>query len=73
MAIAKDLCKKERIHLSELAYIGDDINCFNLLLNAGISACPNNAVDSIKEIPGIIDLSKNGGVGVVREFIEMFF
>lgn len=73
LAVVKELCDKENISFNELAYIGDDINCFNLLCNAGISACPNNAVDSIKDIPGIIHLSKNGGEGVVREFIEMFF
>ncbi|MEE2931551.1 MAG: HAD hydrolase family protein [Bacteroidota bacterium] len=71
LAVVSELCKKENISLDEVAYIGDDINCFNLLSNVGVSACPNNAIYDIKKIPGIIHLTKNGGEGVVREFIEL--
>ena len=72
LQIVKDLCVKVGISLHEVAYIGDDINCFELLSNVGISACPNNAIKKIKEIPNIIQLSKNGGDGVVREMVELF-
>jgi len=72
LQIVKDLCINENITLSEVAYIGDDVNCFSLLSNVGIAACPNNAVPKIKAIPNIIQLSKNGGDGVVREFVELF-
>ena len=71
LQIVKDLCDKENITLNEVAYIGDDVNCFNLLLNVGIAACPNNAVAKIKAIPNIIQLTKNGGDGVVREFVAL--
>ena len=69
LQIVKDLCKKENISLDEVAYIGDDVNCFGLLSNVGIAACPNNAVAKIKSIPNIIRLNKNGGEGVVRELV----
>jgi len=72
LQIVKDLCDKENITLNEVAYIGDDVNCFSLLLNVGIAACPNNAVAKIKSIPNIMQLKKNGGDGVVREFVELF-
>jgi len=72
LQLVKDLCKQENITLNEVAYIGDDVNCFSLLSNVGIAACPNNAVAKIKAIPNIIQLKKNGGDGVVREFIELF-
>ncbi|MFD2724778.1 KdsC family phosphatase [Hyunsoonleella rubra] len=54
---------------SQLAYIGDDINDYNVLLKAGLSACPDSAPDYIKKI---VDwqLNKNGGDGVFREFVE---
>lgn len=65
------LCKKENIELSQVAYIGDDINCLSLLSNVGYPACPSNAVKEIKSIPNIIQLSKSGGEGVVREFIDL--
>ncbi len=71
LQIVKNLCIKENITLDEVAYIGDDVNCFSLLTHVGIAACPNNAVDKIKAIPNIIQLNKNGGDGVVREFIEL--
>ena len=73
LQIVKELCDKEFIELENIAYIGDDINCYELLCNVGIAACPNNAMDKIKSIPGIISLSKKGGDGVLREFIDMFF
>tara|TARA_B110000971_G_scaffold217254_1_gene253775 strand:- start:159 stop:1304 length:1146 start_codon:yes stop_codon:yes gene_type:complete len=71
LKIVKDLCIKEKITLNEVAYIGDDVNCFSLLSHVGIAACPNNAVDKIRAIPNIIRLNKNGGDGVVREFVEL--
>jgi N-acylneuraminate cytidylyltransferase len=67
--IVKDICKQENITLNEVAYIGDDINCKELLQNVGLAACPANALDEIKNIPNIIKLSKKGGDGAVREFI----
>lgn len=71
LEIAKQICQKEDIRLDEVAYIGDDINCKELLENVGISACPANAISQIKELQSIIKLSKNGGNGVVREFVDL--
>jgi len=67
---AVKICKDVGIELNHVAYIGDDINCFELLSNVGIAACPNDASESIKSIPGIIKLRRNGGDGAVREFAE---
>ena len=71
LKIVKELCKKQNINLNQVAYIGDDVNRFELLSNVGFPACPKNAVDKIKSIPNIIQLSQNGGSGVVREFVEI--
>lgn len=68
--VAKDICRNMNISLDEVAYIGDDINCKELLSSVGVSACPANAVDEVKNIPGIIKLSRNGGAGAVREFVD---
>lgn len=70
---ALEMCRLEGISINEIAYIGDDVNCFELLSAAGIAACPANAVKKIKAIPGIIHLEKKGGDGAVREFIDMLF
>ena len=69
--IAKEICKELNISLDEVAYIGDDINCKELLSSVGISACPSNALEEIKNIPNIIKLSKAGEEGAVREFCEL--
>lgn len=68
---AQEICEKENITLAEVAYIGDDINCIELLSAVGLAACPANATEKVKRIPGIIHLTKSGGEGVVREFIEL--
>ena len=70
LQIVKEICQTENISLDEVAYIGDDINCKELLQSVGIAACPANALDEIKNIPNIIQLSKSGGNGAVREFAE---
>lgn len=68
---AKMISSELGISLKEVAYIGDDINCKELLQSVGISACPFNSVKEIKELDGIILLSKSGGDGAVREFIDL--
>ena len=70
LEVAKEICAKEGISLNEVAYIGDDINCYDLLSSVGVAACPANAVLQIKNIPGIMHLQKRGGGGAVREFID---
>ncbi len=67
----ENLCKELNITLENIAYIGDDINDFDLLCKVGLAACPKNAVQKIKTIPGIIHLSKAGGKGAFREFTEL--
>lgn len=69
---AQEICEKEGITLQEVAYIGDDINCLELLSAVGLAACPANATKRVKAIPGIIQLSKNGGDGAIREFIDTY-
>jgi N-acylneuraminate cytidylyltransferase len=68
---AKAICEKENITLEEVAYIGDDVNCFELLSEVGIKACPSNSVEKIMGIPNIIKLNHAGGNGAVREFAEI--
>ncbi len=67
---ALDICKQENISIEEVAYIGDDVNCLDLLSNVGFAACPRDAVSEIKGIKGINLLDSKGGEGAVREFVE---
>ena len=65
------ICVEKNMSLSEVAYIGDDINDYNVLSSVGFPACPKNAIANIKSIKGITHLSKSGGDGAVREFVEL--
>ena len=65
------ICVEKNMSLSEVAYIGDDINDYNVLSSVGFPACPKNAIPNIKDIKGITHLSKSGGDGAVREFVEL--
>lgn len=73
VAAAQEILDKEGFTWDEVAYIGDDVNCIELLMNVGLAACPANALPKVKALPGIIHLEKSGGEGVVREFIELIF
>lgn len=70
LTAAREICETLGITLNELAYIGDDVNCAELLRNAGIAACPADAMPQVKAIPGIRIMSLKGGEGCVREFIN---
>jgi len=66
----KNICAELNITLDDVAYIGDDINDFELLSAVKYKACPADAVKKIKNIPNIKILEHKGGDGAVREFIE---
>jgi len=66
----KKICISEGIKLKNVAYIGDDLNCFELLSYVGFPACPYDSLDEIKSIPNIKILNKKGGEGVLREYVN---
>ena len=67
------ILRELKFSMSEVAYIGDDLNdysCMQMIKSSGgIIACPNNAVQKVKDIADFIS-TYNGGDGAVREFIE---
>ena len=71
VAVAKEIAKEMGITMQEVAYIGDDVNCVELLSLVGVAACPSDACDKVKSIADIIEMSRKGGEGCVREFIEI--
>ena len=70
LAIAQEICQKEGFSLNEVAYIGDDVNCIELLKSVGFAACPADAQDLVKKVPNIHIMQKKGGEGCVREWAE---
>lgn len=69
LALVRDLCSQLDIDLTEVAYIGDDINDINLLKSVGLAGVPASAPEYIKALANV-PLAKNGGEGCFREFVE---
>lgn len=70
IAAVQEIINKMGISMEEVAYIGDDVNCVELLSAVGYAACPSDACKKVKEIPGITMMTKKGGEGCVREFVD---
>lgn len=71
LAACADICESLAISLNEVAYIGDDVNCVEILKAVGHRACPADAMPEVKSIPGIRVMNLKGGEGCVREFANI--
>lgn len=71
LAVLQSICEQTGIKLDEVALIGDDINDLEMMKNIGFSACPSDAVNEVKHQADVI-LSKKGGEGCVREFVDAY-
>ncbi len=68
---AQEICAELGITLEDVCFVGDDVNDLDLLEAVGTPCCPTNAIERIKNIPGIIHLTRAGGDGAIREIAEM--
>ena len=68
--MVEEIAKEMGITMQEVAYIGDDVNCVELLSRVGLAACPADACAKVKGIHGINVMTRKGGEGCVREFSE---
>ena len=71
LSLCSQLCKKNKLNLSNIAFIGDDLNDLSLLNKVGLSACPDNAPSYIKSIVDWV-IPINGGSGAYRFFVEKY-
>lgn len=69
LALVNNLCIMLKISLNEIAYIGDDLGDVGVLKAVGVSAAPNSAPEYVKKCAMFV-MSKNGGEGAFREFVE---
>ena len=66
----KKICLEKEIDLSQVAYIGDDLNDVDVLKRVGFSALTNNS--PIKDHIKVDYITKrNGGDGAFREFVDL--
>lgn len=70
LKVAEKLCADLNISLQEVAYVGDDLNDVLLLNAVGFSAIPANA-PTYMERYSQRRLTKRGGEGAFREFVEL--
>jgi len=68
-SLLKNIVENENILMSNVAFIGDDINDLECMMNCGLIGCPADAAPEVKKIADFI-CKKKGGEGAVREFIE---
>lgn len=69
VAQAEELCSELGIALSEVAFIGDDLNDLPLLRRVGFSASPSNTPEYVKHEVNYVTAA-HGGYGAFREFVE---
>jgi YrbI family 3-deoxy-D-manno-octulosonate 8-phosphate phosphatase len=70
LTVIREMAARHGLSLSQVAYIGDDINDLETLKEVGFSASP---ADGLPDIVAAVDYvcQKKGGEGAVREIIEM--
>ena len=66
---AQEICRNLGISLSEVAFVGDDVNDIELLEHVGFAFCPADAAETVKAVCGVCELSAKGGEGVIREIV----
>ena len=64
------ICKKYKVSLKEIAFIGDDTNDLEALKKVAFSAVPNDAVVQVKKIADYI-CKASGGKGCFREISDL--
>lgn len=69
LAQLKKVAEKFHLTKDQIAYIGDDVNDLECIKYCGFSACPNDAVEEVKQLVDIVITAK-GGDGVVRRFVN---
>jgi 3-deoxy-D-manno-octulosonate 8-phosphate phosphatase (KDO 8-P phosphatase) len=70
LSCLREMAVRHGLTLSQVAYIGDDINDLEALAAVGFSATP---ADGMPKVAAVVDYicRKKGGEGAVREIIEM--
>lgn len=65
-SLLQQVIKEENINISNVAYIGDDVNDLTNICSVGWSLAPNNATDIVKQHADVV-LTKQSSAGAIRE------
>ena len=66
----EELKSKYQLNDTNIAYIGDDVNDFEIMRKVGFSCTPNDGIKKIKDISDYVCTAK-GGHGVFREVSDL--
>lgn len=66
VAAVKRICEERDINLSNVCYVGDDINDLEVIKMVGFGCCPADSLPEVKEAAKYVSKAK-GGNGVIRE------
>ena len=69
LPLLKQIAQQYGMTREEIAYIGDDLNDLECMQYCGLTACPQDAEQAIKDIVSFV-APRDGGKGAVRDFIE---
>ena len=70
LQVLDEIMENRNLEADQIAYIGDDVNDLEIIRNAGLSACPADAISMVKEAVHLV-MEHNGGHGAFREFAEL--
>jgi 3-deoxy-D-manno-octulosonate 8-phosphate phosphatase (KDO 8-P phosphatase) len=65
----REVAHHHKLQMSEICFMGDDINDLPALALAGLSACPADAQPSVRAKCQVVT-SRAGGHGAVREIVD---
>jgi 3-deoxy-D-manno-octulosonate 8-phosphate phosphatase (KDO 8-P phosphatase) len=65
----KEIALKEKLELSKILYVGNDLNDYRVMQLCGYTACPSDSHELIQSIATVV-LRTKGGNGIVRELLE---
>ena len=68
--VYEKICAEKNLKREEILFMGDDLPDLKVMNWSGVSACPSDAANDIKNIADYICKNK-GGQGAVREVIEV--
>ena len=69
LPLLKRIAQEHGFAREEIAYIGDDLNDWDCLCWCGLTACPQDAAEAVKEKVDFV-CAHDGGRGAVRDLIE---
>lgn len=69
-SILPQICRKFKVTNSQIAYVGDDVNDYNIMKKVGFATTPNDGVEKIRSIADYVCKLK-GGEGAFREIADL--